>query len=63
MKKAILFTITTALCGACLVFVANEAISRELDHQEAVRVHNCANYGDHINKHYGRELCAPTING
>lgn len=63
MKKAILFTITTALCGVCVVLVAKEAVSREDARMDTVREYNCENYGDAINQHVGNDVCAPTING
>lgn len=63
MKKCFLFTLTTALIGACLVLVANEAMSRESHRQEVVQEHNCKYYGPAINKMAGRDVCPPTVNG
>lgn len=38
-------------------------VERETTRQEAVAEYNCDMYREAINKHAGREVCAPTPNG
>lgn len=66
MKNAIKYAgylVLTIVGIVVFVLVVKTAFAREMTRQDAVRAWNCQHYGEAINKHYGREICPPTVNG
>lgn len=54
---------TIAIVLGAMGWVFLEGLDREAARQDAVREYNCQHYGEAINKHYGREVCPPTVRG
>lgn len=66
MKKALKVCVNGALLAVLTItfgWALLAGIDKEIDRVEAVKQHHCKTHGQHMNKHYGREVCPPTPKG